>query len=87
MKFESRVVYWRGLSGNFDEMLPSFRPLLAPRSSSGYRYFSEITNKPVRRNTKLGENRPIIQAQRKRNAEHEARAAEMGLGWRIVGST
>jgi hypothetical protein len=31
--------------------------------------------------------RPIIEKQKKINEEHEKKAQEMGLGWRIVGAT
>jgi hypothetical protein len=32
------------------------------------------------------DNRKIIQDRRKINEEHEKKAAEMGLGWRVVAS-
>jgi large subunit ribosomal protein L46 len=41
----------------------------------------------VRRILKPREKRPIIQKQRKVNADHEKRAKEMGLGFRIIGAT
>ena len=47
----------------------------------------ETPEKPKRRIMKPRDKRPIIQKQRKMNAEHEKRAIEMGLGWRIVGAT
>lgn len=43
--------------------------------------------KPVRKIMKLRDKRPIVQKQRKVNHEHEMKAAEMGLGWRVMGAS
>lgn len=47
----------------------------------------DVASKAPRRILKPREKRPIIQKQRKLNAEHEKRAKEMGLGFRIIGAT
>ena len=49
---------------------------------SKFRMFSSI-----RKLIKPKANRPIVQKQRLNNEEHERRAKEMGLGWRIVSSS
>ena len=43
--------------------------------------------KPKREIRIVGDKRAIVQQQRKRNLELEAKAFEKGLGWRIVGAS
>lgn len=43
--------------------------------------------KPKRKVIKVGENRPIIMKRREINAQHEKKASEMGLEFRILGAS
>ena len=53
------------------------------------RSFSNVTKttKPRRKVIKVGDNRPIIMKHREINANHEKKALEMGLEFRIMSSS